>query len=142
MRPKTLLVLAVVVGALLALIYFAEDKVASTDERAAAAKRLVGAKADEIVALEIEWQGSGCVSSAPLPQPERTSRKRRARSRRQPRRPAPAGRVRGGSSSRSPSSPTTPPSPAWSGLSPASRRRAISTARRAATSASSRHAAR
>lgn len=58
MRPKTLLVLAVVVGALLALIYFAEDKVASTDERAAAAKRLVGAKADEILALDIEWQGS------------------------------------------------------------------------------------
>lgn len=58
MRPKTLLVLAVVVGALLALIYFAEDKVASTDERAAAAKRLVAAKTEEIVALEIQWQGS------------------------------------------------------------------------------------
>ncbi|MEO8198724.1 MAG: DUF4340 domain-containing protein [Thermoanaerobaculia bacterium] len=58
MRPRTLVVLAVVVGALLALIYFAEDKVASTDERAAAAKRLVDAKADEIVAIGIEWQGS------------------------------------------------------------------------------------
>jgi hypothetical protein len=53
-----LLILAAVVGALLGLIYFAEDRVASTDERAAAAKRLVDAKADEIVALEIEWQGS------------------------------------------------------------------------------------
>ncbi len=58
MRPRTLLVLAVVVGALLALIYFAEDKVASTDERAAAAKRLVDAKPDEIVTLDIDWQGS------------------------------------------------------------------------------------
>ena len=58
MRPRTLLILTVVVGALLALIYFAEDKVASTDERAAAAKRLVDAKADEIVAIGIEWQGS------------------------------------------------------------------------------------
>ena len=58
MRPRTLLILAAVVGALLGLIYFAEDRVASTDERAAAAKRLVDAKADEIVALEIEWQGS------------------------------------------------------------------------------------
>lgn len=58
MRPRTLLVLAIVVGALLALIYFAEDKVASTDERAAAAKRLVDAQPDEVVALAIEWQGS------------------------------------------------------------------------------------
>lgn len=57
MRPRTLLILAIVVGALLALVYFAEDKVASTDERAAAAKRLVDAEPDEIVALEIEWQG-------------------------------------------------------------------------------------
>ncbi|MEO7796052.1 MAG: DUF4340 domain-containing protein [Thermoanaerobaculia bacterium] len=58
MRPKTLLGLAVVVGALLALIYFAQDKVASTDERAAAAKRLVDFEPDEIVVLEIDWQGS------------------------------------------------------------------------------------
>ena len=58
MRPKSLLVLAVVVGALLALIYFAEDKVASTDERVAAAKRLVDAKPEELVALEFEWQGN------------------------------------------------------------------------------------
>jgi hypothetical protein len=57
-RPKSLLVLAVVVGALLALIYFAEDKVASTDERVAAAKRLVDAKPEELVALEFEWQGN------------------------------------------------------------------------------------
>ena len=46
------------VGALLALIYFAEDKVASTDERAAAAKRLVDLEADEVVTLEIAWQGN------------------------------------------------------------------------------------
>lgn len=57
MRPRTLAILAVLVGALLALIYFAEDKVASTDERAAAAKRLVDAEPQELLALEFEWQG-------------------------------------------------------------------------------------
>lgn len=58
MRPRTLVILATMVGALLALIYFAEDKVASTDERAAAAKRLVDLEADEVVTLEITWQGN------------------------------------------------------------------------------------
>ena len=58
MRPRTLVILATMVGALLALIYFAEDKVASTDERAAAAKRLVDLEADEVVTLEIAWQGN------------------------------------------------------------------------------------
>ncbi len=57
MRPRNLLVLALVVGALLALIYFAGDKVASTDERAAAAKRLFDARPDEVVGLAIDWQG-------------------------------------------------------------------------------------
>ena len=58
MRPRSLLILALVVGVLLALIYFAEDRVAGTDERAAAAKRLVNVKPEEIEALELEWQGS------------------------------------------------------------------------------------
>ena len=58
MRPRTLVIRATMVGALLALIYFAEDKVASTDERAAAAKRLVDLEADEVVTLEIAWQGN------------------------------------------------------------------------------------
>lgn len=58
MRPRSLLILALVVGVLLALIYFAEDRVAGTDERAAAAKRLVRATPEEVVALELEWQGS------------------------------------------------------------------------------------
>ena len=128
-RPRTLLILAVVVGALLALIYFAEDKVASTDERAAAAKRLVSVKADEIVALEIEWQGS------------RVRFERAAGSRvdsRAGKAAPPAGRHEalarrgpGGSSRRSRSAPTTPPSTAWSVSSPGSRRRATSKARRA-----------
>jgi hypothetical protein len=56
-RPRTLAVLAVVVGALLAFIYFAEDRVASTDERAAAAKRLVDAEPEEVEALDLQWQG-------------------------------------------------------------------------------------
>ena len=58
MRPRTLLFLAAVVGALLGLIFFAEDRVASTDERAATSKKLVNVKPEELVALEIEWQGS------------------------------------------------------------------------------------
>lgn len=58
MQPRNLLILAVVVGVLLALIYFAEDRVAGTDERAAAARRLMGATPEEVVALELEWQGS------------------------------------------------------------------------------------
>ncbi len=58
MRPRTLLILAAVVGALLALAYLAEDKVASTDERAAAAKRLVDAKPEAVVELDLEWQGN------------------------------------------------------------------------------------
>ena len=58
MRPRSLLILALVVGVLLALIYYAEDRVAGTDERAAAARRLVGATPEEIVALDFEWQGS------------------------------------------------------------------------------------
>lgn len=58
MRSRTLVILATVVGALLALIYFAEDKVASTDERAAASKHLIQAKAEDMVSLELEWQGA------------------------------------------------------------------------------------
>ncbi len=58
MRPRTLLILAVVVGTLLALIYFAEDKVSSTDERAAASKLLLHVKAEDVVSLELEWQGA------------------------------------------------------------------------------------
>jgi hypothetical protein len=73
-RPKTLLILAVVVGALLALIYFAEDKVASTDERAAAAKRLVEAEPDEVLGLALDWQGARVrferAGPAPAVQPE------------------------------------------------------------------------
>jgi len=57
-RLRTLLILSAVVGALLGFIYLAEDKVASTDERTAAAKRLVSFKAEDLIALELEWQGS------------------------------------------------------------------------------------
>jgi hypothetical protein len=58
MRPRTLLILALVVGALLGLVYLAQDKVASTDERAAKAKRLLPLEAEEVTELELEWQGA------------------------------------------------------------------------------------
>jgi hypothetical protein len=77
-RPRTLLILAVVVGALLALIYFAEDKVASTDERAAAAKRLVDVQPDEVTSLTIDWQGARVrferVVASPAAKPETPAR--------------------------------------------------------------------
>ena len=70
MRLRTLSILAVIVGALLALIFFAEHRVASTDERAAAAKRLVTAKPDDIVALGLEWQGNRVRFERAAPAPE------------------------------------------------------------------------
>ncbi len=101
MRPRSLLILALVVGVLLALIYYAEDRVAGTDERAAAAKRLVGATPEEIVALDLEWQGSRVRFERAGKSPESTGEL------------AP-GRARGESSSRSSIPPTRPPSRACS----------------------------
>src|SRR5262245_13635042 len=57
MKPKTLAILALVVGALAAAVYFFEGDLPSTDERAATAKKVVPAKADEVVALDVDWEG-------------------------------------------------------------------------------------
>jgi hypothetical protein len=57
MKPKTLLLLALVVGALAAAVLLFEKELPSTDERTARAKRVMPVEADELVALELEWQG-------------------------------------------------------------------------------------
>ena len=57
MKPKTLAVLALLVGALAAAVYFFEGDLPSTDERAATAKKVVPAKSDEIVGLDVDWGG-------------------------------------------------------------------------------------
>ena len=57
MKPKTLAVLALVVGALAAAVFLFEKDLPSTDERTARAKKVVPVKGDELVAIEIDWQG-------------------------------------------------------------------------------------
>ncbi len=58
MRPRTLAILAALVGGLALFIAFVDRKVPSTDERRAASKRaFVELKADDVTALTVEWQG-------------------------------------------------------------------------------------
>lgn len=58
MRPKTLLILAVLVGGLVTFIALVERDVPSTDERREASKRAFASlKADDVTALDVEWQG-------------------------------------------------------------------------------------
>lgn len=57
MKPRTLLLLALVVGALAAAVFLFERDLPSTDERAAKSKRVVPVESDDLVALEIEWAG-------------------------------------------------------------------------------------
>ena len=57
MKPKTLAALALVVGALAATVFLFEKDLPSTDERTARAKKVVPVKGDELVAIEIDWQG-------------------------------------------------------------------------------------
>lgn len=67
MKPKTLALLAVVV-ALLAGLAFLDRQRPSTDEREAGEKRLFEVEADDIVALNVEWNGA-VVELARDPQP-------------------------------------------------------------------------
>lgn len=56
MRPKTLLILAVVVAVLVAFIYFFESDLPSSEERAELANKVLGGlEASEVEALEIVW---------------------------------------------------------------------------------------
>jgi hypothetical protein len=57
MKPKTLLILALVVGALAAAVLLFERDLPSTDERAARGKKVVPVEAAEMTALDIEWNG-------------------------------------------------------------------------------------
>lgn len=57
MKPKTLLLLALAVGALAAAVLLFEKDLPSTDDRTARAKKIVSVESDELVELEVEWQG-------------------------------------------------------------------------------------
>ncbi len=57
MKPRTLAGLTGVVAALALFIAFYERKLPSSDERRDSAKRVFDFEAEEIVRLEIEWQG-------------------------------------------------------------------------------------
>lgn len=57
MKPRTLLVLLVVVAGLGAFIWFYERELPSSEERAERAKKVLQLEQDEIDAVEIAWQG-------------------------------------------------------------------------------------
>lgn len=57
MRPRTLLILALVVAALAAFIFWIERDLPSTERRAELAKRVVPVEAEEVTALVIERRG-------------------------------------------------------------------------------------
>ncbi len=57
MKPRTLLVLFVVVAALGAFIWFYERELPSGEERAELAKKVLRLEAEEVEAVEVEWQG-------------------------------------------------------------------------------------
>lgn len=59
MRPKTLALLTLIVAALAAFIYFHERRLPSSEERRERAGRLVTLEANEVTALELEWQEIG-----------------------------------------------------------------------------------
>lgn len=57
MKPRTLAVLAAVVAALGAFVWFYEQKLPSSEERAEQSKRVLGVEADDIQGITIEWDG-------------------------------------------------------------------------------------
>ncbi len=57
MKPRTLLVLLVLVAGLGAFIWFYERKLPSGEERAEQAKKVLQLERDEIEAIEVAWQG-------------------------------------------------------------------------------------
>lgn len=69
MRPKTLALLTLVVAALAAFIYFHERRLPSSEERRERAGRLVTLEANEVTALELEWQGARTRFERPAGQP-------------------------------------------------------------------------
>lgn len=63
MKPKTLLILALLVVGVGAFIWFYERELPSTDERSELAKRLLAIEADEVERLAVSW-GEGSVELA------------------------------------------------------------------------------
>jgi len=57
MRPKSVLVLFVIVVALLAFIWFYERQLPSSDERGELAKKAIVFDADAVNGIELEWEG-------------------------------------------------------------------------------------
>ena len=57
MKPRTLLILAVVVAGLGAFVWFYEQKLPSSEERAAQSKRVLGVEAADIQGITIEVEG-------------------------------------------------------------------------------------
>ena len=55
MKPKTLLVLAVLVAALGSFVWFYERKLPSSDERAEQSKKVVSLKSGDVTAVDIAW---------------------------------------------------------------------------------------
>ena len=55
MRPKSLLVLTLLVAALAAFVFFYEKDLPSTDERAELAKKVLRIEEDDVDSILIEW---------------------------------------------------------------------------------------
>lgn len=81
MKPRTLLVLTLLVATLAAFIWFFERELPSSEERAELADRVLPMEPDEVAAVAIEWNGrsvrlerrggeSGEEEDAPAPPPE------------------------------------------------------------------------
>lgn len=57
MKPRTLAVLAALVAALGAFVWFYEQKLPSSEERSERGRRVLGLEADEIEGITIDWDG-------------------------------------------------------------------------------------
>ena len=66
MRPRTLLILLLVVVGLVAFIALYEGELPSSDERAAQAKLLFHFDDEDVNGLEIEWEGNRVVLERPV----------------------------------------------------------------------------
>ncbi len=68
MKPRTVLVLALVVAALAAFLWFVERDLPSSEELAERARKVLPVEADEVRALAVEWDGRAVrLERAPAP---------------------------------------------------------------------------
>lgn len=70
MKPRTLLVLAILVVGLGSFIWFYERELPSSDERAEMAKRVLTVEPDDVERLEISWDGQSVQLERPAAEPE------------------------------------------------------------------------